>query len=356
MAERMKRRQNKARGVNTEDGSQHVSPFNGLPRTILDSQRPKQQKDEAATNNSDKSPIYVPDATAAAEKAKELLRAQRESVNMLTLVKERFEERLGSSKTREKLISDGYAVIDDFLSDVKILNEIENEVGRMMTIQQEENNAGDDNTSRPPMMEVDPTNIGSGEYIAPIQGGNQQYTVCPRIVEFVVSSTKNVPEVFNKNDDDRDSDNGKRNLFLSLDPSACMATLRCFDRKSLKASLSLLTGCDDDGVLDDTYQKAPFDVIARNGDDDQRRLSLYYYVVADTWNNNEVTRNEITKDGGGFTFESNDNPILAKRDRLVLVLSDKTSCKKVPWKGRDDESTANSFASAIELHLIQKRS
>ena len=415
MAERLKRRQNKARGVNVgDDGGQHVSPFAGLPRTVLDSQQPKKEKSDdssdsttssGSSSSSDDGPIHVENPKAAGEKAKEMLRAQRQSVNMLTFVKEQIDEHLtslspSSNQLWESLETNGYAVIDDFLAskndrssssssassengedDKKsvdgtiILPELENEVEKMMTTTttkptpSSSSNEENDELSTPiavPMMEIDPLNIGSGEYITSIKGGDEQYTVCPRIVEFVVSSTKNIPEAFAvhcENGDGRGNDQepaSTPSFSLSLDPSACMATLRCFDRNALMASLSLLTGTDDDSVLDDAYEKAPYDVIAKDGVDDKRRLSLYYFIVPETWNtssdgDDDDDNSSTTRDGGGLTFESTSEMVLAKHDRLIFVLSDKTKCKKIPWKGSSSSSSSNTLASAIELHLIEKR-
>jgi hypothetical protein len=360
MAERLKKRHSKARGA--IDGGEHISPFADLPRTVLDSQ--EQQPKPSTTTKSD-APIRVKNPTAAAEKAKELLRAQRESVNMLTFVKDRIVERISSSsgssesslKVMDELQQNGFAVIDNFLNDENILKELEAESIRMMAGHQHDDKSGyNTSNSVAAMMEVDSSNLGSGEFITSIQGGDEQYTVCPRTVEFVVSSTKNIPEVFNCNNDNNEDKND--GTLLQLDPSACMATLRCFDRKALKASLALLTGKDDDSVLDETYKNASFDAIVKNNiddNDDQRRLSLFYYILPETWNNNYD--GSATNDGGGFAFESSGAIAAAKRDRLVLVLSNKTKCKKIPWKGHDDHegSSANLLASSIELHLIQRR-
>ena len=405
MAERLKRRQNKARGVN--DGGQHVSPYAGLPKTVLDSQKPKKEKSEDSGDStkskgiSDDGPIHVESPKAAGEKAKELLRAQRQSVNMLTFVKEQIDEQLTSPSSNllwESLETNGYAVIDDFLAskndissssssssrssengedDKKrvdgtiILPELEKEVEQMMTTTTTKPisspNEENDELSTPisvPMMEIDPLNIGSGEYLTSIKGGEEQYTVCPRIVEFVVSSTRNIPEACTmhcENDHVRDNNQesaSKPSFSLSLDPSACMATLRCFDRNALMASLSLLTGTDDDSVLDDAYKNASYDVTAKDGVDDKRRLSLYYFIVPETWNTSDGDDDDnssTTRDGGGFTFEATGEMVLAKRDRLILVLSDKTKCKKIPWKGSSSSTSPNTIASAIELHLIEKR-
>lgn len=304
MAERRQRRQGKSKGIN------RTNTFADLPPSKLDFTA---TVDKEETESSSQDPVRVANPTAAAEKAKELLKAQRESVNMLTLVKDRIDQMLkGDSAVTASLKDRGYAVVDDFLGDVAILAAMEQEGIRMMQ---------DGN------MEVDTTAIGTGEYIAALQGGEKQYGLCPRMVELVVSSTKHVPEAFED---------------MELDTSACIATLRTFDRKALKASLALLTGKDDDTVLDVTENTSPLQTVAVNAED-QRKLSLYYYVVTPEWSEEY---------GGGLLFESGKAP--AKRDRLVVLRSDSTKCKSIPWKG-SDASPALAFGNYIELHLVQKR-
>jgi hypothetical protein len=297
------------RGQNTDN------PYENLPPAKLDFTSPATE--EEGEESSGKESIQVANPRAAAEKAKELLKAQRESVNMLTMVKERIEYSLcNNTAAIEQLQSQGFAIVDNFLNDESILQEIEEEGRRMV-----EN--GD--------MIVDTANLGTGEYTTALQGGEKQYALCPRMVEFVVSSTKHVPEVFG----------GEENI-MALDTSACMATLRSFDRKALKASLALLTGKEDDDVLDAQTNASPLQVIA-NEEDDQRRLSLYYYVLSKDWEESY---------GGGLTFESGVVP--AKRDRLVMFYSDSTKCKTIPWKG-SDTTTSTIIGNSIELHLVNKQ-
>ena len=311
MAERRQRRQEKMRGQNTEN------PYENLPPPKFDFTS-SSSDDDKEEDSSKKETVHVANPTAAAEKAKELLKAQRDSVSMLTLVKERIESRLRiNPATVESLQSQGFAIVDDFLNDESTLLDLEEE-GRRMA----EN--GD--------MTVDTANLGTGEYITALQGGEKQYALCPRMVEFVVSSTKHFPEVFD----------GDEETKFALDPSACMATLRAFDRKALKASLALLTGNDDDHVLDAQANPSPLEVVA-NEANDQRRLSMYYYVLPKDWDENC---------GGGLTFES--GVAAAKRDRLVIFYSDSTKCKTIPWKG-SDSSTSTVIGNSIELHLVNKR-
>eukprot|EP00536_Pseudo-nitzschia_multiseries_P016042 jgi/Psemu1/312725/fgenesh1_kg.1006_\ len=314
MKERLQRRREKAKGG--------PNPYADLPSPNLELFSSDEEKEE---------PIKVANPEAAAEKAKQLLKAQRDSVNMLTLVKEQIMERLSESEFRGSLEENGFAVIDDFFgsnssddtdekkaSPASILTQLEEEGSRML----EEGG-----------MEVDVANLGKGQYIAPIAGGEKQYTACPRIVEIVVSATKHVPEVF--------GDDSHEYTTLKLDPSACMATLRSFDRKALKASLALLMGNENaDDILE---QDTPFSVMADKVDD-QRKLSLNYYIVSDKWDE---------QCGGGLEFESGVK-VHAKKDRLVAFYSDSTKFKSIVWKGSDDAPETR-IGSAIELHLVRPR-
>lgn len=314
MAERRKVRQSKSRGEG------RTNPFADLPPSKLDWRATAEREEDAGNKNE---PIRAANPTEAAEKAKALLKAQRDSVKMLTLVKERFDETIsnasadGQNKVFDDLTTHGFAVIDSFLNDEDTLAQMVDE-GKEMLVEGE--------------MEVDTANLGTGEYITALQGGEKQYTVCPRMVELVVSSTKHVPAAFEGYDGDDNT--------LELDDSACMATLRAFDRKALKASLALLTGAEDDNVLDAADKSLK---PVTSGADDQRRLSLFYYVLPEEWDEDC---------GGGLVFES--GSVSAKRDRLVIFFSKSTKMRAIPWKG-NDSSTAMTLGNSIEIHLVKKR-
>jgi hypothetical protein len=326
MSERLKRRQGKTKSDPDQFAHLRSANIDFSSKTDEDS---SSSKVEGASIQVEQ----VKDPTAAAEKAKELLKAQRASVNMLTMVKERIMERLSDSDVRTELDEKGYAIVDDFFVGTTnndgyrttILTELQEEGTRMLQ------DGG---------MEVDTSNLGTGEYIIPIAGGEKQYITCPRIVEIVVSATKHVPDVFSSSSSSSDEESDSK--CLDLDSSACMATLRTFDRKALKASMALLMGKQDDDVFDIPESTSPLKVITE-GDDDQRKLSLYYYIVPDNWNENC---------GGGLEFES--GVVHAKRDRLVVLFSDTTKCKTITWKGSDDSSDTMT-GNSIELHLVNKR-
>ena len=327
MSERLKRRQGKTKSDPDQFAHLRSAGIDLYSKTDEDSNSSKVEGTSIQVEQ-------VENPTAAGEKAKELLKAQRASVNMLTMVKERLEERLSDSDVRTELDSKGYAIVDDFFAGTTdnddygttILTELQEEGTRMLQ------DGG---------MEVDTSNLGTGEYIIPIAGGEKQYISCPRMVEIVVSATKHVPEVFSSSSSSS-SDEESDSKCLDLDKSACMATLRTFDRKALKASMALLMGKQDDDVLDIPESTSPLKVITE-GDDDQRKLSLYYYIVPDNWGENC---------GGGLEFES--GVVYAKRDRLVVLFSDTTKCKPITWKGSDDSSDTM-IGNSIELHLVNKR-
>ncbi|KAL3934031.1 MAG: hypothetical protein SGARI_003561 [Bacillariaceae sp.] len=302
MAERRKQRQGKSRGTG------RTNPFADLPTAKIDFTPTAAEEEEESAGSND--PIRAANPTEAAEKAKALLKAQRESVNMLTLVKERIDQTIGNPEATdsanavfETLQTKGFVVIDNFLNDADTLAQMDQE-GKTMLVDGS--------------MEVDTANLGTGEYITALQGGEHQYVICPRMVELVVSSTKHIPAAFE----------GYGDNALELDATACIATLRSFDRKALKASLALLTGTEDDNMLNTA--NAPLSTIVE-GVDDRRKLSMFYYVLPDEWGE---------ECGGGLVFES--ETVRAKRDRLTI-----------PWKGKD-LSSATAVGNSIEIHLVKK--
>ncbi len=284
-------RQSKQRGASREN-------------LFTDSRKAKLEIQHTAASTVLDTSETVFDPVAAANKAKELLQAQRESVDMLTKVREKIES-LSSDKVMSALKDKGYFIVDGLFSDNAMVEKMEDEGKRLYA-------DGD--------LEVDVGNLGSGEYTVAIKGGAQQYTKCPRMVEWVVSTTKHCPEILPE---------------LSLDSTACIANLRLFDRKAFQASLELLTGSDQ---IPETTK--PFTTVVADINEDKRRLSLQYYMVPSTWDEGC---------GGGLTFE-NGGSVTAKRDRLVIWRSDKCSLRKEIWKGNDEVP----IGSCIEVHLVGK--
>ena len=254
----------------------------------------------------------ITDPTLAKTKAQQLIDAQRDSIAMLTHVTEKIQE-LPTAIIRDALDETGYIVIDGFLgrsTDYDAIPLLRDE-GRSMLAH----------------MEADLTNLGSGEYTVALKGGEDQYTQCPRSVEFVVSTTKHMVSHLGLND--------------TLDDGASMATLRTFDRKAFKASLALLTGKEDEDLVGESTK--PFGIVATE-ENDQRRITLMYYIVSSTWDSSNC--------GGGLTFEGDGATVEAKSDRLVILKSDTCSFRRDPWKGSDAEE--NMTGTCLELHLVLK--
>jgi len=290
-----KRKQRQAKQI----GLQFQNPYANLPKSQLDFQ-------ETAASKALDTPEKLSNPTEAAEKARELLKVQRASVDMLSKVKARIEA-LPSEEIMSALNSRGYYIVDSLLADGDVLAQLETEALRLYE-------GGE--------LEIDMSNLGSGEYTTAIKGGSEQYVKCPRLVEWTVSTTKHLPE---------------RMTELSLDSSACMATLRTFDRKAFQASLNLLTGSETV-----TETKNPFATVVSDPVGDKRRISLQYFLVPESWD---------PSCGGSISFESGEE-VSAQRDRLVLWKSDSVPIWKEMWKGND----AIPFASSIELHLLGKTS
>ena len=234
---------------------------------------------------------------------------------MLTMVREKVEA-LPKDEILHALDNEGYYVLDGFLGEGSGAAERLSKEA-LSLFQGEE-------------MEMDTDNLGMGEYIAAIKGGTDQYAKCPRTVELVVSTTKHIPQVFES---------------MELDASACMATLRVFDYKALKASISLLLGNEEEDIGSSTRT---FETVTNGDEKDQRKLTMQYYLVPQSWD-------EDAENGGGLTFQSSSSDkdvfVSAKLDRLVLWKSDTTMFKKELWKGN---AGSNEFGGCIELHLVGK--
>ena len=293
MKEKRKQRQMK------QSGEQFQNPFANLPKSELDF------KASSVSEELD-TPQTIFDPTEASHKARELLKAQRASVDMLTKVRQCIEA-LPSEEIMAGLNNHGFFVIDNLLGDESIVEQLAVEAMQL-------HETGE--------MEIDMANLGSGEYTTAIKGGAEQYAKCPRLVEWTVATTKHVPDLITE---------------PHLDSSVCMATLRTFDRKAFQASLNLLTGGEE---VPETNQ--PFATIVSNPHDDKRRISLQYFILPEPWD---------ISCGGNISF-GYDTVASAKRDRLVIWKSDSTLVRKDVWKGNNDIN----LASCLELHLVEKAS
>lgn len=253
--------------------------------------------------------VPVEDGFEEKQLAKQMIAAQRESVDMLTFIRQRVEglplpaimEALGDNVDN---VDNNYIVIDDFLANDGVLTTLQQEAGALFQT-----------------METDLSRLGSGEFLVPIKGGDEQYGTCPRTIEMVVSTTKHLAGC----------------LSSSLDPQNCMATLRTHDSNSRLASLSLVEG----GEL----PPLPFDTIVGSDDNDtdKRKVTMLYYPT------------DCNTNGGGIVVENQDNDditISAKRDRLILLRSD--TCRH--RMSYFDEQNVEESSSCLELHLVTKPS
>jgi hypothetical protein len=231
--------------------------------------------------------------------AKQMVEAQRKSIDMLTFVRQRVES-LPLTAIVESLKTDGYVVVDDFLASDDAVSKIQAEGLALF---------------EKDSMEKDLTRLGSGEYIVSIKGGDEQYCICPRTIETVVSITKHLTSSLPDFD---------------LDGSNCMANMRTYDRSSRQASLTLVQS-------QDVLVPKPFQTIV-DGESDGRKVTLLYYPIAPDWPD------------GGVTMERGERLVTAKRDRLILLRSD--SCRHRHECFGGNEGTPQ--ASCLELHFLGK--
>jgi hypothetical protein len=180
-------------------------------------------KDEQATQKKKEEEI-------ARSKAAALIALQKRSVEVLTHVRSRVES-LPSEDIVKAMNGGSYIVFDDILG-TELCSEMKNE-GQTMYL---------DNK-----LELDlESGVTSGEYVVPIKGGQEQYTDCPRSVEYVVSLTRHLAGMLNKlvvceSGEDTLTSNAFH-LGYKLDETASISSLRVFDRKARLSSLALLTG------------------------------------------------------------------------------------------------------------------
>jgi len=282
MAEKRKRRSEKVR--RRPDSS-------NLPECKLDFKAPPKPPTASVTvtEQSDSAPERT--------KAQALLESQRSSVDTLTTVRKAIESLDGISM-QHALDGIGYWYIDNLLP-FELVSALENEGQHML---------------HEDLMQQDVNQLGYGEYIAAIAGGEDQYRHCPRSVELVVSTTKHFP-------------------LSGLSDSKCMATMRTFDHQVRKAAQQLLTG--GESTEGESGQDGSFVVIA-DKKDDLRQVSMCFYCVPEKWQ---------TENGAGMSFctGSGIQHVDAKRNRLV-VWNSASKVRQEPWYGAD--------GSCIVLHLI----
>jgi len=347
MAEKRKRR---AQKLTRQPSTAH------LPKANLNFASPPEEKE---SSNKDDKKIYAKDAREAATKAKDLLKAQRESVDMLTFVKERVEAKLADESIAKDLEGKGFCYIDNFLDDDNIVQQIANEGIALL--------------DKEGQMQADLSNglLGTGEYVCSLQGGQDQYTVSPRSIEWVVSVTKHFGDTVKLTDQD-------------LDTQRCISQMRTFDRRALEAISSEVlqvagSGSPESDAKEDTSESSststdglassrPFTRMASQEDasTDLRRVSLCYYAVPRGWDEADggggLTFATVIKPDGGYNEEADRVTIAAVRDRLVVWMSG-VPFRSEPWLGgskrisdgvdmTDEAKALPPRASCIELQLL----
>jgi len=295
-----------------------------LPPAKLDSQNPPAVVVPAVSDAAPAAANNDADAKATQTKAQKLLQSQRESVAMLTAVKVAV-ERLPVDEISDALDRQGYwysSSNNDALLPTTFVDALQDEGVALL----QNSNMTQDLAA----------GVGSGEFLASLLGGDEQYQISPRSIEWVVSVTKHLPAHLLLN---------SSNSIPALSSSNCMATMRTLDRRVREASRQLLTG---DTSVDDTDDEPgvvtrPFECVVTDPETDRRRLSLYYYIVPEAWD---------ADCGGGLTFETTGETVPAQRNRLVVFRSDRTAVRPQAWKG----SSELPHGSCIELHLVQEAS
>ena len=110
-------------------------------------------------------------------KASSLIQSQRKSVDALTFIRKRIEERFPAAKAAKSLSEHGYFLHDNFLSsddDEPFGDDLLSEMFGEGT-----------NMFRNDLLDRDLTRLGDGEFVGSIIGG-EKYTDCPRLTEYVV--------------------------------------------------------------------------------------------------------------------------------------------------------------------------
>jgi hypothetical protein len=302
--------------------------------SILDTvPRPDEWTKISSTNEKVEEMKRQEDETKA--KAKSLLDSQRRSVEVLTYVKESLQKSFGNSSSNEHK-GDNYYVVDNLLG---------SELNQEMLQETKDMYQSDKLT-----LDSD-SGLCSGQFTAAIVGGADQYSNCPRCVEFLVSLTKHLPSLLTDTEAQGNA-NEVLSLEMKINDSASIGSMRCFDQKSRIKTLQLLfQGSDGAQEIDkfktDDLPTHKFRCIVDKNDNtetDERILSVFYYLNPEGWTN---------ECGGGIIVQKNDGDevlIEAKHDRLVLLRSDLCVHKMQPWLGNDDLM----FGGAIVIHLVRK--
>lgn len=260
-------------------------------------------------------------------KASSLIESQRKSVDSLSFVRKRVEESFPMGDAAKSIVEKGYFAYDNFLSS----NEDEAFGEALLSDMFQEGS----NMLAKDKLERDIIRLGDGEYVAKIAGG-EAYVDCPRITEYVVSLTRHLPPLLNKELDALEAGDVSR-----LDGTASMGTIRLYDRKTRLGAQALLMSPSDDSDIQDR----PYGVICGDSEgteDDARRLTAMFFLSSKDW--------DASTCGGGLTVENGDK-LDAVLDRIVLLRSDACSHRQEPWKGDDAEGLEQ--ASCVVVHFVK---
>lgn len=257
-------------------------------------------------------------------KASALVQTQRKSVDCLTHIRKRVEESFPITDAAKSLAEKGYFVYDGFLSNS---NNEDAEFGdAMLTEMLSESFEMFANDK----LQRDISRLGEGEFVAKIVGG-EKYVDCPRLTEFVVSVTRHLPPLLNK-----EFNRVGAGALPKLDATASMGSLRLFDRKTKLGTMSL---------IEEHVSERPFGVVCGDIDgieNDSRCLTAMLYLSSKQLDSSA---------GGGLTMETDGQRVEAVRDRIVLLRSDTCSHRQESWKGSDDSGLDQ--ASCVIVHFIK---
>lgn len=258
-------------------------------------------------------------------KASSLVELQRKSIEGLSFIRKRVEESFPMNDAAKSIVDKGYFVYDGFLSS----NEDE-EFGDALLSEMFQDSS---NMLANDKLERDITRLGDGEFLAKIVGG-EAYADCPRLTEYVVSLTRHLPPLFNKELDALEAVD-----ISKLDPTASMGTLRLYDEKTRLGAQALLKADDGDN------QDRPFGVVcgdSEGAENDTRRLTAMLFLSSKDW--------DASTNGGGVTIEDGES-LHAVRDRVVFLRSDTCSHRQDPWKGEDKSGFDQ--ASCVVVHFVK---
>ncbi|KAL9183472.1 hypothetical protein ACHAXT_004328 [Thalassiosira profunda] len=272
------------------------------------------------------------EAEETAAKASSLVESQRKSVDCLTFIRKRVEETSFPAREAARAVADqGYFVYDGFLSSGDDEDAAFGDVLLSDMMQEGADMLASDKLER------DIARLGDGEYTARIIGG-EEYANCPRLTEYVVSLTRHLPPLLNKELDALGAADIAR-----LDATASMGALRLYDRKA-RLGAQALVATPETG--DDDYGGRPFGVVcgdSEGGEGDARRLTAMFFLSSKEWD---------AACSGGITLEVGEKKIDAVRDRIVLLRSDTCSHRQDPWKGSDEPGLEQ--AGCVVVHFVKE--